>query len=127
MVLTRSGQYHWKHELCFYGWIRGKPCPWYGDKSQVSVWPVGESQRGREHPTQKPVALFLPPIANHTRERDAIYEPFAGSGSQFIAAEQTTRRCLGLEIEARYCQVIVDRWEAFTGQTAVKVGEAVRA
>ena len=125
-VLTRSGQYHWKHELCFYGWIRGQPCPWYGDKSQVSVWELGESQRDRVHPTQKPVALFVMPIQNHTCRDDVVYEPFAGSGSQFIAAEQTTRQCYGLEIEPRYCQVTIDRWEAFIGQRAQKVGEAIR-
>lgn len=124
MVLTRSGQYHWKHELCFYGWIRGTPCHWYGNKSQVSVWEIGESQRGRQHPTQKPVALFLPPIHNHTQPGDAVYEPFSGSGSQFIAAEQTDRRCIGIELEPRYVQVAIDRWEAFTGKKAVKVGDA---
>lgn len=126
MVLTRSGQYHWRHELAFYGWIRGKPCPWLGDKSQTSVWEIGESQQGRQHPTQKPVELFVRPIRNHTQEGDAIYEPFSGSGSQIIAAEQTRRRCLALELEPRYVQVAIDRWEQFTGQQAKKLGEVRR-
>lgn len=126
MVLTRSGQYHWRHELAFYGWVRGKPCPWYGNKSQTSVWEMGESTRGREHPTQKPVELFIRPIQNHTLEGECVYEPFAGSGSQVIAAEQTKRRCLAIEIEPRYCQVIVDRWEAFTGKKSKRVGAAKR-
>lgn len=126
-VLTRSGMYHWAHELCFFGWRRGHQPPWYGPKNQTSVWELGRDADAGQHPTQKPVALFLPPITNHTLEGEAVYEPFAGSGSQFIAAEQTSRRCVGLEIEPRYCQVVIDRWEAFTGQTAVKVGEAVHA
>jgi DNA modification methylase len=129
MVLTRSGQYHWKHELCFYGWIRGHPCPWYGEKNQVSVWPISSNGSGdgeREHPTQKPVALFIPALLNHTRRNEWVYEPFAGSGSQLIASEQQERRCAALEIEPQYCQVTLDRWEQFTGERAKKVGEAVR-
>lgn len=126
MVLTRSGQYHWRHELAFYGWVKGKPCPWYGDKSQTSVWEIGESQQGRQHPTQKPVELFVRPMRNHTQEGDAVYEPFSGSGSQIIAAEQTRRRCLAIELEPRYVQVAIDRWEQFTGDTAKKVGEGRR-
>lgn len=123
MVLTRSGQYHWKHELAFYGWIKGKPCAWLGDKAQTSVWEMGESLQGRQHPTQKPVELFVRPIRNHTHEGDAIYEPFSGSGSQIIAAEQTGRRCLAIELEPKYVQVAIDRWEDFTGQKATKLGE----
>lgn len=118
LVLTRSGQYHWRHELCFYGWIRGEPCPWYGDKSQTSVWMVGESTHGREHATQKPVALFEPPLLNHTREGDVCYEPFSGSGSQIIAAEKLARRCYAIEIEPRYIDVALRRWERATGKAA---------
>jgi DNA modification methylase len=126
MVLTRSGQYHWKHELCFYGWIRGKPCPWFGGKGQVSVWEVGaaETDGERVHPTRKPVELFRRPIANHCRPGDTIYEPFAGSGSQLIAAEQTGVVCAAIELEPRYCQVTIDRWEAFTGKKARNVASA---
>lgn len=127
MVLTRSGQYHWKHELCFYGWIRGKPCAWLGDKSQVSVWEIGESQCGREHPTQKPVELFKRPIQNRCATGDVAYEPFSGSGSQIIAGEQLNVSVRAIELEPRYIQVAIDRWEAFTGKKAKKVGEAVCA
>lgn len=123
-VLTRSGMYHWKHELCFYGWIRGKRCEWYGDKSQVSVWEIG-TQPHPDHPTQKPVELFRRPMLNHTRYGECVYEPFAGSGSQFIAAEELDRRCYGLEIEPRYCDVIVRRWEEFTGKKAERHAKSV--
>jgi DNA modification methylase len=118
MVLTRSGMYHWKHELCFYGWIRGKQCAWHGDKCQVSVWEIGESTRGREHPTQKPVALFAPPLLNHLHQGGLCYEPFSGSGSQIIAAEQLHRRCYAMEISPAYCDVAVTRWSKLTGRTA---------
>ena len=109
-VLTRSGQYHWKHELCFYGWIRGKPCPWYGDKSQTSVWDdVNRDADAGMHPTQKPCELFKRPIANHTRPGELVYEPFSGSGSQAVAAEQTGRLCYAIEIDPRYVAVALER------------------
>ena len=125
------GDYHWKHELCFYGWQRGNRPPFYGERNQDTVWLLTEGggtiRKEQHHPTQKPVALFIPPLLNHTRANEWVYEPFAGSGSQLIACEQLTRRCRAIEIEPQYVQVALDRWEAFTGQRAVKVGEAVRA
>ncbi len=118
MVLTRSGMYHWRHELCFYGWRRGMKCAWHGNKSQTSVWDDIQAATDRVHPTQKPVELFLRPIANHSAPGDTIYEPFCGSGSQIIAAEQTGRAAIGIEISPNYCDVAIRRWEQFTGQTA---------
>jgi len=120
-LLFGFGDYHWRHELCFYGWVQGNRPPFYGERNQTSVWELrNETSNGeRVHPTQKPVELFLIPLRNHTREGDICYEPFAGSGSQIIAAEQLGRRCYGLEIEPKYVDVIVARWEAFTGRTAV--------
>jgi DNA modification methylase len=109
MVLTRSGMYHWKHELCFYGWIRGKKCAWLGDKSQTSVWEMGENTRDRNHPTQKPVELFTRPMKNHLEKGEIAYEPFSGSGSQFVAAEQLGRLCYGIEICEKYVAVALQR------------------
>lgn len=102
------GDYHWKHELCFYGWIKGQRCPWLGERNQSSVWEfnIGEV---KIHPTQKPVELFAAPIVNHLNTGEIAYEPFAGSGPQFIAAEQLGRRCFGLEIEPKFCAVILER------------------
>jgi DNA modification methylase len=117
-VLTRSGMYHWRHEPCFYGWRKGNPPPWYGDKNQSSVWEIGRD-KGTEHPTQKPVALWLPPIYNHTKPGEIIYEPFSGSGSQIIAAEQTGRRCYAMELSPQYVDVAVRRWQQFTGKRAI--------
>jgi DNA modification methylase len=111
------GDYHWQHELCFYGWRRGHRCPFYGERNQTTIWQIG-MERGKEHPTQKPVELFAIPLRNHTRSGEVCYEPFAGSGPQFIAAEQLGRRCFGVEIEPLYCDVVVRRWEEFTARKA---------
>jgi DNA modification methylase len=123
LVLTRSGQYHWRHELCFYGWIRGKPCPWYGNKGQTSVWDdVIAPARETEHPTQKPVDLFARPIRNHLKPGEWCYEPFAGSGSQIIAAEQERVHCAAIEISPRWCDAIRRRWTAYAIANAIEPG-----
>jgi DNA modification methylase len=121
-LIMGRGDYHWKHELCFYGWQRGHRPPFYGPRNQDTVWEVNR-EGGQGHPTQKPVELFVRPLMNHTREGDVCYEPFAGSGSQFIAAEQLDRICYGLEIDPRYCDVIVQRWQALTDQDAILDGD----
>ncbi len=108
-VLTRSGQYHWQHELCFYGWRRGHEPPWLGDMSQTSVWSVGRDDDAGMHPTQKPIELFVRPIANHTRPGDVVFEPFSGSGSQLLAAHRTGRRCLAIDKDPRYVAVALER------------------
>jgi DNA modification methylase len=112
------GDYHWRHELCFYGWRRGHRPPFYGERNQTTIWAAGREKDGN-HPTQKPVLLFAVPLENHTKAGEIAFEPFAGSGSQIIAAEQTGRRCFGLEIDPIYCDVICARWEKFTGEKAV--------
>jgi DNA modification methylase len=118
MVFGR-GDYHWRHELCFYGWRRGHRPPFYGERNQTTIWEAGR-ENDKIHPTQKPVALFEPPILNHTKRREVVYEPFAGSGSQFMAAEKHGRRCFGMELSPAYCDVIVRRWEEATGKTSTR-------
>lgn len=103
------GDYHWKHELCFYGWIRGNRPPFYGSKNQTTIWEIGR-ETSKVHPTAKPVQIWEAPLLNHTKKGDVAYEPFLGSGSQLIACEQLDRTCYGTEIEPKYCQVIVDRY-----------------
>jgi len=118
-------EYHYRHEPAMYGWFEGSRANFYGERSETTVWEIGRSDgTAAQHPTQKPVELFARPIRNHSQTAEVIYEPFAGSGSAVIAAEQTHRRARAMEIEPSYCQVIIDRWEAFTEQRAVKVGEA---
>lgn len=127
LLLTR-GQYHWKHEPCFFGWVEGHQPPDYGlgngERTQTTVWEINSVTRAEreefDHSTPKPVGLFSVPLVKHLKHGEVAYEPFAGSGPQFIAAEQHQRRCFGIEIEPRFCDVIVARWEGFTGKKAVR-------
>jgi DNA modification methylase len=116
-LIFGRGQYHWIHEPCFMGWIKGNMPPFYGERNQTTVWNLGR-ENDKIHPTQKPVALFEIPIRNHMKRGEICYEPFAGSGSQFIAAERLERRCFGLEISPGYCDSIVQRWSTATGKKA---------
>jgi DNA modification methylase len=116
-LLLGRGDYHWQHELCFYGWVRGNRPPFYGPRNQTTLWPMGK-ETSKEHPTAKPVALWLPPIQNHTKTGEVMYEPFSGSGSQIITAEQTGRRCYAMELSPQYVDVAVRRWQQFTGKRA---------
>ena len=113
-VLSR-GDYHWKHEPCWYAVRHGRPSHWAGDRAQATTWlvqslnPMGgnrvEEKTG--HGTQKPVELFARAYRNH--EADEVYEPFAGSGTALVAAEQLRRICLGIEIEPKYVAVVLER------------------
>jgi DNA modification methylase len=123
-VLTYS-HYMWKHEPCFYGWLRGnEPAKVSGDYP-VSVWDVDVPSifEKTDHPTSKPVELFAIPMRQHSKPGEVCYEPFAGSGSQYIAGEMTKSRVYGLEISETFCDVIVRRWEQFTGQRALLDGD----
>ena len=128
VLLLGRGQYHWKHEPCFMGWVKGNQPPDYGEgngeRTQTTVWEVGSvTQAERKefnHATPKPVALFAIPIVKHTRTGEVCYEPFSGSGPQLIAAEQLGRKCYGMEISPAYCDVIVKRWENLTGRKATR-------
>jgi DNA modification methylase len=134
VLLLGRGHYHWKHEPCFMGWVEGHQPPDYGcgggERTQTTVWEIDHvtnvERKEFNHSTPKPVGLFTIPIAKHLQVDEACYEPFAGTGPQFIAAEQHSVRCFGVELEPTFCQVIIDRWEAFTGQKAIKVGELSR-
>lgn len=122
VLVFGRGHYHWKHELCFMGWVKGHEPPDYSEHKDVTVWEVPgvqlKDRRDFRHSTPKPVELFRRPILKHLRRGEIAYEPFAGSGPQLIAAQLTERRCFGIEIEPRYCDVIVNRWENLTGKKA---------
>ena len=121
------GAYHWQHEPCWYAVRKGGRSYWRGDRTQSTVWHVAnlnpfggnheESSTG--HATQKPVDLMRRPVLNHSERGEAVYDPFLGSGTTLIAAEMTERICYGLEIDPRYCDVIVRRWQEFTGNKAI--------
>jgi len=120
-VLTRS-HFMWQHEPCMYGWVEGRMPKLKPPAAETTVWHV--DQKGEQdgiHPTQKPVELFKRPLLWHTKPGDLCFEPFLGSGTCLIAAEQTGRRCYAIDQEPRYVDVAVQRWEAFTGKKAERV------
>jgi DNA modification methylase len=127
-VISR-GHYHWQHEPCWYAAREGQSSKWVGDRSQSTVWDIAQKDDTGEtnHGTQKPVECMARPIRNHGGPEDHVYEPFCGSGSTLIACEQLGRRCFAMELEPKYVQMAIDRWEAFTGQKAVKVAGVVPA
>jgi len=119
LVMGR-GAYHWQHEPCFYAVREGANAGWIGDRKQSTLWEVPTVNAGRgtpddaitDHSCQKPVEVMARPIRNHTGD---VYDPFLGSGSTLIAAEQVGRRCYGMEISPAYVQVAIERWAAHTG------------
>ncbi|WP_208952181.1 site-specific DNA-methyltransferase [Rahnella sp. ChDrAdgB13] len=117
-VLSRS-DYHWKHEPCLYGWKSGAAHLWAGDRKQSTVLECDRPQKNAEHPTIKPVELFEGQILNNTRGGDIILDSFAGSGTTVIACEVTGRNGRLLEVDPRYVDVIIRRWQVFTGLHAV--------
>jgi DNA modification methylase len=121
-VLTRSW-FMWQHEPCFMGWVRPNKPPRCADDHPKSVWQIPTVPAGAQtdHPTSKPVEVFAIPMVQHTLPGEVCYEPFSGSGSQHIAAEQLGRRCFGMEISPNYCDVVTARWEKFTGKKAERV------
>jgi DNA modification methylase len=121
LVLTRK-DYHSQFELLFYSWVDGKPHPFHGGRSQTDIWAVSrDNAREYQHPTQKPVDLVERAIENSSRPGQTVLDPFVGSGTAVIAAERTGRRCLAMEIDPRFAEVALRRWEAFTGKAARKV------
>jgi DNA modification methylase len=128
IVLTRT-HYWYQHEPCWY--VRKKNAPWYGKAGENStIWDSpspkfimgGSGEDKFDHPTQKPIALMQRPIRNHTQRGELVYDPFLGSGTTLAAAEQTGRVCHGLELDPRYVDVVVERWQGLTGQQAVLDG-----
>jgi len=123
-ALSRS-DYHWKHEPCWYAVKKSGERNWKGGRTQMTVWDVasvGSEKDKTAHPTQKPVELFIRSINHHTNPGEYVYDPFAGSGTIAIACEKTARRALMMELDPKYCDVIVKRWEQFTGKKAVLNG-----
>jgi DNA modification methylase len=120
-VLTHS-HFLWQSEPCLYGWLGGQQPKRKPPANASNVWQL--DQQGDSmgiHPTQKPLEVFLRPIEWHTEVGDIVLEPFSGSGTQIIAAEKLSRRCFAMEQEPRYVDVAVLRWEAFSGQQAVRL------
>lgn len=117
--------WHFRHEPCMMGWVQGSQPEHDADHQFNSVWEIDWEGKarivGNEHPTQKPVEIFARPMRKHTTPGAICFEPFSGSGSQLIAAEQLGRRCFAMELEPTFVDVAVRRWEAFTGKKAERV------
>jgi len=117
MVLGRQ-DYQWKHEPCLYGWKEGAAHFWGSDRKQTTVLTFDKPQRNGEHPTMKPVSLFEYQIRNSCKEGGAVLDTFAGSGTTIIAAEKSGRVAYLCELDPIYCDVIIKRYEEFTGKKA---------
>jgi DNA modification methylase len=121
-VLGRA-DYQRSYEPLWYGWREGAQHYWSGDRNQGDVWTVRRPSSSEAHPTMKPLQLMERAIENSSKPGDVVADLFLGSGSTLIAAERTDRICYGVELDPHYASVVVARWEAFTGQMAVKLGE----
>lgn len=124
-VLTRSSLL-WAHEPCFLGWIKGNRPALYQKEGDfvTTVWNIASSEIEKvDHATSKPVRCFSIPMELHTKRGELCFEPFSGSGSQLIAATQLDRRCYAVEIEPRYVDVAVTRWQKYTGKSATLDGD----
>ncbi len=119
LVISR-GAYHYQHEPCWYAVRKGASAKWAGDRKQTSVWDIPHAKNDTGHGTQKPVECMARPIRNHGARGDFVFDPFLGSGTTLVAAEQLDRNCVGLELDPGYCDVIVERWENLTGGKATR-------
>jgi len=113
-----AAQYMQKHEPCYYCYKKNQTASWYGPTNEVTVWEIEQPHVNEFHPTQKPTALATRAIQNSSRQEQIVLDGFLGSGSTIIAAEKLNRRCYGMEIDQIYCDVIVKRWQDFTGKKA---------
>lgn len=123
MTLGRQ-DYQWKHEPCLYGWNDGGSHSWYSDRKQTTVLNFDKPTSSKLHPTMKPVPLFDYQIKNSSKAGDNVLDLFGGSGTTMIACEQDNRNAYLMELDPRYADVIIKRWEEFTGQKAERVAEA---
>lgn len=115
--------YHWKHEPVLYGWKPGASHYFINDRSQSTVLEFDKPIRNEDHPTMKPIDLIAYLINNSSKKDEIVLDLFGGSGTTMIACEQTNRKAFIMELDPRYCDVIVDRWEKFTNQKAELINE----
>ena len=120
IVMGRQ-DYQWKHEPCLYGWKDGAAHDWENDRKQTTVLEFDKPQKSELHPTMKPVPLFDYLMKNNTRAGAIVLDLFAGSGTTIIAAEQNGRKAYCMELDPKYVDVIIDRWETFTGKKAERI------
>ena len=119
-----SAKYKGKHEPCFYAHKKGKTAKWYGENNEVTLWEYDRASKNEYHPTQKPIALSERANKNSSPKNGIVLDLFLGSGSTLIACEKTNRKCYGMEIDPHYCDVIVKRWEVYTGKQSERIEAA---
>jgi len=119
------GRYKFQHEPIFYGHVAGQKDSWYGNKSQSTLWEENKPAANREHPTAKPVALIERALVNSSQKGDLVVDLFGGSGSTLIGCERRGRKSRLMEIDPRYVDVIVRRWQEYTGKPALLDGESL--
>ena len=115
-LIMGHGDYHWRHELCFYGWRKGNRPPFYGDRNQTTIWEIGRDKE-TTHPTEKHPDLWKAPMQNNTKAKQICAEPFCGSGSQIIAGERYGRIVYACDLEPKWCATTIQRWVDMTGGT----------
>lgn len=120
LVLGRS-PYQWQHEPCLYGWKKKGKHQWFSDRKQTTIWEYDRPKSSKDHPTMKPIQLMAYPIQNSSMRGTIVLDPFLGSGSTLIAADQTGRICYGIELDEKFVDVIVKRYIEVTGNTEVTV------
>lgn len=120
MVLGRQ-DYQWRHEPCLYGWKKGASHNWFSDRKQTTVMEFDRPTKSVEHPTMKPIPLFAYLIQNSSQEGWNVYDSFGGSGTTIMACEQLDRNGFLMELDPHYCDVIINRWETYTGKKAEKI------
>ncbi|MDO4659794.1 site-specific DNA-methyltransferase [Streptococcus sp.] len=120
LVLGRS-PYQWQHEPVLYGWKQKGKHQWFSDRKQTTIWEYDRPKSSKEHPTMKPVQLMAYPIQNSSMRGTLVLDPFLGSGSTLIAAEQTSRVCFGIELDEKFVDVIVKRYMEATEKTDVQL------
>ncbi len=120
LVLGRS-PYQWQHEPCLYGWKKKGKHQWFSDRKQTTIWEYDRPKSSKDHPTMKPIQLMAYPIQNSSMRGTIVLDPFLGSGSTLIAADQTGRVCYGIELDEKFVDVIVKRYIEVTGNTEVTV------
>ena len=118
LVMSRQ-DYHWKHEPCLYGWKEGAGHLWASDRKQTTILNFDRPGRNGEHPTMKPIELFEYCLMNNTKGGDIVLDSFGGSGTTMIACEKSGRTGYLMELDPKYCDVIINRWQTLTGKDAV--------
>ena len=120
LVMGRQ-DYHWQHEPCLYGWKEGASHGWYSDRKQTTILEFDKPNRNGEHPTMKPVMLISYQIQNSSKQGDIVGDGFLGSGTTMVASHQLNRICYGMELDPKYCQVIIDRMTKLDETIQVKI------